>query len=164
MNDIEQEPPDSEQPEELAEPVSAENAVDAGKPQSVARSAGIVSIAVMFSRVLGLVREQVFAHYFGAGFLNDAFQFAFRIPNVLRDLFAEGALSVAFVKVFTDYLIKKSEAEAWRLASLAFNALAVVLSVITLIGILFAGMFVDLIARGFSPEKAALATWLTQIM
>jgi len=66
MNDIEQEPPASEQPEELAEPVSSENAVDAGKPQSVARSAGIVSIAVMFSRVLGLVREQVFAHYFSS--------------------------------------------------------------------------------------------------
>jgi len=101
---------------------------------------------------------------FGAGFLNDAFQFAFRIPNVLRDLFAEGALSVAFVKVFTDYLVNKNEKEAWRLASLAFNALAVVLSAITLLGILFAGRLVDLIARGFSPEKAALATWLTQIM
>ena len=164
MNDIEQEPPDSEQPEELAEPVSAENAVDSAKPQSVARSAGIVSIAVMFSRVLGLVREQVFAHYFGAGFLNDAFQLAFRIPNVLRDLFAEGALSAAFVKVFTDYQITKSEQEAWRLASLVMNALAVVLSVITIIGILFSRQFVNLIADGFSPEKAALATTLTQIM
>src|SRR6186713_3685835 len=146
MNDIEQEPPSSEQPEQLAEPVSAENAVDAGKPQSVARSAGIVSIAVMFSRVLGLVREQVFAHYFGAGFLNDAFQLAFRIPNVLRDLFAEGALSAAFVKVFTDYQINKSEKEAWHLAGLVINALAVVMSIICIVGIIFSRQFIDLIA------------------
>lgn len=132
--------------------------------KSVARSAGIVSIAVMFSRIMGLVREQVFAYYFGAGFLNDAYQVAFRIPNVLRDLFAEGALSAAFVKVFTDYQINKTEKEAWRLAALVMNALAVVLSVITIIGIIFSDKFVNLIADGFTPEKAALATTLTQIM
>lgn len=134
------------------------------KQKSVARSAGIVSIAVMFSRIMGLVREQVFAYYFGAGFLNDAYQVAFRIPNVLRDLFAEGALSAAFVKVFTDYQINKTEKEAWRLAALVMNALAVVLSVITIIGIIFSDKFVNLIADGFTPEKAALATTLTQIM
>jgi putative peptidoglycan lipid II flippase len=132
--------------------------------ESVARSAGIISIAVMFSRVLGLVREQVFAYYFGAGFLNDAFQIGFRIPNTLRDLFAEGALSVAFVKTFSDYIEKKSEREAWRLASLVLNALAIVLSGITLLGIIFAPQIVSLIAKGFSPEKAALATTLTRIM
>ena len=134
------------------------------KPRSIARSAGIVSIAVMFSRVLGLAREMVFAKYFGAGFLYDAFLVGFRIPNILRDLFAEGALSAAFVKVFTDYQLKKSEAEAWQLASLIFNALAIVLSVITIVGILVAPYLVPLLARGFSPEKAALAVTLTQIM
>src|SRR6185503_12279836 len=131
---------------------------------SVARSAGIVSIAVMFSRVLGLIREMVFARYFGVGFIYDAYQVAFRIPNVLRDLFAEGALSAAFVKVFTDYQINKSEKEAWHLAGLVINALAVVMSVICIIGVLFSRQFVDLIADGFSPEKAALATTMTQIM
>ena len=169
MNEIEKEPAESEQPEELTDPTAAEEPnpsekTEEAKPQSVARSAGIVSVAVMFSRVLGLVRETIFAHYFGAGFLNDAFQFAFRIPNVLRDLFAEGALSAAFVKVFTDYQIAKSEAEAWRLASLVLNALAVVLSIITVIGILFSGTFVRIIGAGFGPEQAALATLLTQIM
>jgi len=169
MNDIEQYQPVSESPEQFAEPQSDELDGSGRKPigtkqTSVARSAGIVSIAVMFSRVLGLVREQVFAYYFGAGFLNDAFQFAFRIPNVLRDLFAEGALSAAFVKVFTDYQINKSEKEAWRLASLVLNALAVVLSVITILGIIFSRQFVNLIGYGFSPEKAALATTMTQIM
>ncbi|HMJ08467.1 MAG TPA: murein biosynthesis integral membrane protein MurJ, partial [Pyrinomonadaceae bacterium] len=165
MSLIKDELPESETPEELGEPDSSAAADTSGTTQkSVARSAGVVSIAVMFSRVLGLVREQVFAYYFGAGFLNDAFQLAFRIPNVLRDLFAEGALSAAFVKVFTDYQINKSEKEAWRLASLVLNALAVVLSLITIIGVIFSRQFVDLIADGFSPEKAALATTLTQIM
>ncbi|MDQ3684476.1 MAG: murein biosynthesis integral membrane protein MurJ [Acidobacteriota bacterium] len=133
---------------------------------SVARSAGIVSLAVMGSRVLGLVREQVFAAYFGAGFLNDAFQVGFRIPNTLRDLFAEGALSAAFVKTFTDYLEDKEKGEeaAWRLASMVMNALAVVLSIITILGIIFSPQIVALIARDFSPEKAQLATTLTRIM
>jgi putative peptidoglycan lipid II flippase len=148
-------------PEELTEPDSTPPAT---KQTSVARSAGIVSIAVMFSRVFGLVREMVFARYFGAGFLYDAYVVAFRIPNVLRDLFAEGALSAAFVKVFTDYQINKCEKEAWRLAGLVLNALAFVMSVIVIVGILFSSQFVDLVADGFSPEKAALATTLTQIM
>ena len=72
---------------------------DTGK---IARSAGTVSIAVMCSRVLGLVREQAFAVLFGAGYAYDAFVVAFRIPNLLRDLFGEGALSSAFVAVFSD--------------------------------------------------------------
>ena len=160
MNDPEELSPAAQSPEQLAEPEAPEPT----RQKSVARSAGIVSIAVMFSRVLGLVREQVFAYYFGAGFLNDAFQLAFRIPNVLRDLFAEGALSAAFVKVFTDYQVTKGEQQAWRLASLVMNALAIVLSVITLLGIFLSGYFVRLIADGFSPEKMALATLLTQIM
>ena len=169
MNDLKDLTPSAIYPEDLAEPDSADT-VEAIKPssstkqQSVARSAGIVSVAVMFSRVLGLVREMVFARYFGAGFLYDAYVVAFRLPNVLRDLFAEGALSAAFVKVFTDYQINKSEKEAWHLASLVFNALAVVMSVICIIGIIFSRQFIDLIADGFSPEKAALATTLTQIM
>ncbi|MFN0279460.1 MAG: murein biosynthesis integral membrane protein MurJ [Pyrinomonadaceae bacterium] len=136
----------------------------ATKQTSVARSAGVVSIAVMFSRVLGLVRETIFARFFGAGFLYDAFVVAFKVPNILRDLFAEGALSAAFVKVFTDYQIRKNEIEAWRLAGLIFNVLAVVMSIITVIGILIVPYVIPLLARGFSPEKAALAVTLAQIM
>ncbi len=178
MSEIEKEPPESETPEGLADPSNAEDAIEppAGQPPakqaSVARSAGIVSIAVMFSRVLGLVRETLFAKYFGAGFLYDAFIVGFRIPNLLRDLFAEGALSAAFVKVFTDYQLKGGEKEAWRLASLVFNCLAVVLSVITVLGIFLSPLFVKIITYNylgdpnhFYPvEKAALATTLMQIM
>jgi putative peptidoglycan lipid II flippase len=175
MNEIEREPAESEQAEELAEPVDPAESVEAaaGKPhQSVARSAGIVSVAVMFSRVLGLIRETLFAKYFGAGFLYDAFIVGFRIPNLLRDLFAEGALSAAFVKVFTDYQIKNSEREAWRLASMIFNGLAVVLGAICIIGIFLSPVFVKLITYNYTgdpnhyypAEKAALATLLMQIM
>lgn len=165
QNESEIESPSAETPEELAEPtIEVEQHPANERRQSIARSAGIVSVAVMFSRIFGLVREMVFARYFGAGFLYDAYVVAFRIPNVLRDLFAEGALSAAFVKVFTDYQITKGEQEAWRLASLVFNALAVVMSLICIVGILLSRQFIDLIADGFSPEKAALATTLTQIM
>jgi len=176
MSEIEKELIEAEEPEELADPVDAEQAVEPlpiqPKQQSVARSAGIVSIAVMFSRVLGLVRETLFAKYFGAGFLYDAFIVGFRIPNLLRDLFAEGALSAAFVKVFTDYQIKNSEKEAWRLASLIFNGLAVVLSVICIAGIFLSPVFVKIITYNYlgdpnhyyPAEKAALATVLMQIM
>ncbi len=164
-------PPITESPEELAVTIETEELVEAEsktspttKQTSVAKSAGIVSIAVMFSRVLGLVREVIFANFFGASFLNDAFQAAFTIPNTLRDLFAEGALSAAFVKVFTDYQILKSEEEAWKLASLVLNALVVILSVITLLGIIFAPFIVSIVAKGFPPEKAALTVILTRIM
>lgn len=173
MSDLQNVEPTAEEPEELTGP-TAEEIVEAEPPgqQSVARSAGIVSIAVMFSRVLGLVRETIFARYFGAGFLYDAFIVGFRIPNLLRDLFAEGALSAAFVKVFTDYQLKNSEKEAWRLASLIFNGLAVVLSVICIAGILLSPLFVKLITYNYlgdpnhyyPAEKAALATTLMQIM
>src|SRR5438874_12501947 len=89
--------------------------------RSIARSAGIVSIAIMGSRVLGLVRELVFAAFFGAGFATDAFIIAFRVPNLLRDLFAEGALSAAFVTTFSHTLHQRGEREAWRLAYLVTN-------------------------------------------
>lgn len=175
MSEIKDNQPDTTEPESLTGP-TADEIVDADsaaeKRPSVARSAGIVSIAVMFSRVFGLVRETIFAKYFGAGFLYDAFIVGFRIPNLLRDLFAEGALSAAFVKVFTDYQLKNSEKEAWRLASLIFNGLAVVLSVICLAGILLSPLFVKLITYNYlgdpnhyyPAEKAALATTLMQIM
>lgn len=133
---------------------------------TIARSAGLVSVAVMCSRVLGLVREQVMAALFGAGKEYDAFVVAFRIPNLLRDLFAEGALSSAFVAVFTDYDSTKGEAETWRLANNVLAGIGVILSFITLLGMLFAGPLVGLIAPDFSlvADKAELTRLLTVIM
>ncbi|MBX3280721.1 MAG: murein biosynthesis integral membrane protein MurJ [Acidobacteria bacterium] len=141
-------------------------------PSRVARSAGIVSLAVMGSRILGLARELVFAAYFGAGFATDAFIIAFRVPNLLRDLFAEGALSAAFVTTFSKTLATKGEAAAWRLASLVNNGLIVVLLPVVVAGVVFAPQVVQLLidpARAaIDPARAAetfdLAVRMTRIM
>ncbi len=132
----------------------------------IAKSAGAVSTAVMCSRVLGLIREQVFAGLFGAGNAYDAFVVAFRIPNLLRDLFGEGALSAAFVTVFTEYDTKKGKEETWKLASNILIFLAIVLSLITLAGIYFSEPLVHFYSDGFEEVegKIALTATLTRIM
>jgi len=132
----------------------------------IARSAGAVSIAVMCSRVLGLIREQVFAGLFGAGFAIDAFVVAFRIPNLLRDLFAEGALSAAFVTVFTDYSTNRGAEATWRLAGNVLVFFTVLISLLTLTGIYWAEPIVNLLAPDFAlvPGKTELTVQLTRIM
>jgi putative peptidoglycan lipid II flippase len=139
-------------------------AADTGR---IARSAGTVSIAVMCSRVLGLAREQVFAVMFGAGFAYDAFVVAFRIPNLLRDLFGEGALSAAFVAVFSDYDANRGEKETWRLANNVLAFFAVLLSLVTLVGVFFAEPLVRLLVDAEFvqvPGKVELTRLLTVIM
>jgi len=133
---------------------------------SVTRSARTVSLAVLGSRVLGLVREQVLAALFGANREFDAFVTAFRIPNLLRDLFAEGALSAAFVTTLSQKLSKEGDKAAWRLANLVLNALILVLGVVTLAGVLLSPWLVRIIAPGFGliPGKTELTTILTRIM
>ncbi len=133
-------------------------------PQSIARSAGVVSLAVSISRVLGLVREQVIAGLFGADMRTDAFQTAFRAPNLLRDLFAEGALSTAFVTTFSKKIATAGDQSAWRLANKVATLTAVWMSGITLLGILFAPLVIGVMAPGFHPEKAELTILLTRIM
>ncbi len=133
---------------------------------NVAKSAKSVSIAVFLSRILGLIREQVLAILFGAGTQMDAFVVAFRIPNLLRDLFAEGALSSAFVTVFTEYDQKRSRAETQRLINNVFTAIFIILSLICILGIVFSNGLVKLMAPEFSeiPGKISLTVNLTQIM
>ncbi len=133
---------------------------------TIAKSAAVVGIAVMCSRVLGLVREQVFAGLFGAGYTYDAFVVAFRIPNLLRDLFGEGALSAAFVTVFSAYDTNRTQEETWRLASNVLTFILILLSIITLLAIFFAGPLVTLLAPDFSliAGKVILTKKLTQIM
>jgi putative peptidoglycan lipid II flippase len=118
----------------------------------------------MGSRFLGLVREQVFAAFFGSGFAMDAFRIAFRIPNLLRDLFAEGALSSAFVTTFSQTIAKRGEKEAWRLANLVSNGLILLLSVIVLLGIVFAPQLVDLfVDSGRDLQHSANAALTLQL-
>ncbi len=132
----------------------------------LARHAGLVSTATLLSRILGLVRDQLFALLFGATNVADAFVIAFRIPNLLRDLFAEGALSAAFIPTFTHALHNRSREEAFRLANRLMTTLAVLLVGIVLAGELLAPQLVALIAPGFDaiPGKSELTVSLTRVM
>ena len=134
--------------------------------QSVARSAGVSSIAVLASRITGLVREIALAHYFGATAAYDAYLLGFRIPNLTRDLFAEGALSSAFVPTFVDALQKQSKEEAVHLANLVATAIIIVVGLLCVVGMIFAPQMVDLLAPGFRQleGKHELAVRLTRIM
>lgn len=140
--------------------------VNAGRHESVVRSAGIVSIAVLMSRVTGLVRESVMARLFGAGLIYDAFMLGFRIPNLTRDLFAEGALSSAFVPTFTEYLSTRKKEEAVRLVNLVATAIIMVVGAFCTLGMIFAPALVHLLAPGYAevPGKFELAVRMTRIM
>ncbi|MBW1918114.1 MAG: murein biosynthesis integral membrane protein MurJ [Deltaproteobacteria bacterium] len=133
---------------------------------TIARSAGTVGVAVFSSRILGLIREQVFAGMFGAGYAIDAFVVAFRIPNLLRDLFAEGALSSAFVTVFTDYDQRQGAARTWRLANNVMTTIGLLVVVISILGIINSLSLVRLLAPDFGkvPGKLGLTALMTQIM
>src|SRR5256886_10676882 len=129
------------------------------------RATGVVGTAILCSRVLGLIREMVFAGLFGAGKYLDAFWRAFRLPNLLRDLFAEGALSTAFITTFSGKIATEGDESAWRLANKVATLTAVFMSVITLLGIVFAPQLVDLLTWWSWPaDKTELTIWLTRIM
>src|ERR1700733_765415 len=100
------------------------------------RAAGIVGLAVLCSRVLGLARDQIFAALFGGGRLMDAFTVAFRIPNLLRDLFAEGALSTSFITIFTKTIATDGDKAAWTLANKVATMTVIVLSSLVILGII----------------------------
>jgi len=129
-------------------------------------TAGLISLATMLSRVLGLIRETLFAALMGAGPLADAFNVAFRIPNLLRDLFAEGALSSAFVPAFKATLKKDGTAPAYRLGNVVAGNLLVITGVLVLAAALFAPQIVDAMAGDFhdTPGKHGLTVELTRVM
>jgi putative peptidoglycan lipid II flippase len=133
----------------------------------LARSAGVIGLATMTSRLLGLVREQVLAYYFGAGDAMDAFRVAFRVPNLLRDLFAEGAMSAAFVPTFTAQLTRHGRERAWALGNSVLNGLLLVTGVLVLAGYVFAPALVALIAAddyAAVPGKLALTVTLARVV
>lgn len=133
---------------------------------STAKSAGKIMAAIFGSRILGLVREVVLSSIFGASLQLDALKVAFRIPNLLRDLFAEGALSTAFVTVFSKKLQTEGKAPAFHLANLVLTTLAATLSLITLLGILLSPWIVSLLAHEFGDiqGKFELTVNLTRLM
>ena len=156
-------PPEAAPTEATEAPATgAERSGDGG--ERLASGARRVSALTMLSRLLGLVREQVFALTLGAGAASDAFLAAFRIPNLLRDLFAEGALSTAFVPTYVSTLRNESRAAAYALANRVMTTLTIYLGVVAGAAMLFPEPVVRLVAAGFSPEKAALCATLVRIM
>ncbi len=147
-------------------PTTTINLQQTRQSAQVARSAGVVSAAVGISRITGLAREMIMAHLFGAGFSFDAFLLAFRIPNLTRELFAEGALSSAFIPSFAATLQTDGLEQAVTIANLVSSATIVVVGLFCMLGMIFAPQLVYLLAPGFSKVsgKAELAIHLTRIM
>ncbi|KPK33436.1 MAG: hypothetical protein AMK70_09470, partial [Nitrospira bacterium SG8_35_1] len=132
----------------------------------VARAAGKISIATTCSRVLGFIRDILLARIFGATGLTDAFFVAYRIPNLLRELFAEGSVSAGYVPVFTEYLSKEGKEEAKKLAGVVLAFLLSVTLIICLAGILLAPIITRIVAPNFvnNPEQFSLTVKLLRIM
>src|SRR5437870_5223702 len=134
--------------------------------RSVVKAAGLIGVATFSSRILGFVRDMVLARVFGATPEADAFFVAYRVPNLLRELFAEGSMSSAFIPVFMEYQTLKSKRDAWELASAVFTTLLTIVTGITILGIIVASGIVWLLAPGFhgDPAKLGMAALLTRIM
>jgi putative peptidoglycan lipid II flippase len=132
----------------------------------IARAAGVLGAATILSRIMGMVRDMVQSRLFGAGYATDAFIAAFQIPNMLRRFFAEGALTSAFVPTFSEWYTRKGEDEARELANICFSLLTVVMSVVTLLGVVFSPFIVSLMFPGFraEPNKLEVTVFLNRLM
>jgi putative peptidoglycan lipid II flippase len=136
--------------------------------QTKGRGAGgyafLVAAGILLSRIAGLVRERVFSHYFGLTDTGDAYKAAFKIPNILQNLFGEGVLSASFIPVYARLLAEGDEREANRVAGAIFSFLALAVSLLVLIGVLATPWMVDAIAPGFSGDKRELLVRLVRIV
>ncbi len=133
-------------------------------PQSTKRFAFLVGAGIFLSRVAGLIRDRVFAHYFGNSDAADVFKAAFRIPNFLQNLFGEGVLSASFIPVYASLLAQKDEKEARKTAGAVAALLALSTSLLVLLGVLAAPWLIDAIAPGFHGEKRELTILLVRIL
>ena len=154
---------------EMLEPAAAAtvDAPELPKKQThpgTGRSAFFVGAGILISRIVGLIRQRIFAHYFGTSAAGDAFSAAFRIPNFLQNIFGEGALSASFIPVYAKLLAGDDEAEASRVANAVLSLLALVTSVIVVAGVLTTPYLIDLIAPGFEGETRALTIRLVKIL
>lgn len=134
--------------------------------RGIARSAAVISLAALASRILGFTRDMVIARMFGIYVYAQAFVIAFKIPNLFRDVLAEGASNAAVVPVLCEYAGKRSREEFWELANVVLNLLLIILSALTLAGVIFAPVIVHIAAPGFaaSPEKLEATIRLTRII
>ncbi|MGH9416998.1 MAG: murein biosynthesis integral membrane protein MurJ [Terriglobales bacterium] len=129
-----------------------------------ARSAALVSAGILFSRLTGLLRTAIFAHFFGSTDAADAFTATLRIPNILQNLFGEGALSASFIPVYASLLARGEEEESERTAGAVLAVLALVTAILVLVGVVLAPLWVELIAPGFHGPKRALTIELARIL
>jgi len=134
------------------------------KEPSTGRSAFLVGAGILISRIVGLIRQRIFAHYFGSSAEGDAFSAAFRIPNFLQNVFGEGALSASFIPVYAKLLAQNDEKEAARVANAIFSILALVTSVVVLVGVFTTPYIVTIIAAGFEEERRELTVTLVRIL
>lgn len=132
--------------------------------KKLAKNISVMSIAILLSRILGLVRDQVMAYFFGTSLLNDAFNVGNNIPNLLRRLFGEGALSTAFVPIYNEIGIKKGKAGQIDFAINMLSILTLLLSLLTLAGMLFAPLIVRALYPGLNPATTVMAIKLTRII
>jgi putative peptidoglycan lipid II flippase len=128
------------------------------------RHALLVAAGIFLSRIAGLIRDRIFAHYFGNSDAADAFKAAFRIPNFLQNLFGEGVLSASFIPVYAGLLARKEESEARRVAGAVASLLALTTSLLVLVGVLATPWLIDAIAPGFHGEKRQLTIQLVRIL
>src|SRR5262245_22425022 len=122
----------------------------AGRSENSARNSFFVAFGILCSRVAGLIRQRVFSHYFGLTSVADAFMAAFRIPNFLNNLFGEGALSASFIPVYASLVARGEREEGDRVAGAVLSVLALVVSVIVLIGVIATPVLIGAIAPGFT--------------
>lgn len=143
----------------------SERAPAGAQARGLLRSGSIVSLMTLLSRILGFVRDQVVAIFFGAGLLTDVFLVAWKIPNFLRKLFAEGAFAQGFIPVFTEYKETRDQEQLKILAANVSGALLVILLLVTTLGVMLAPMLVFLFAPGFndSAEQFELASHMLRI-
>jgi len=130
---------------------------------SIGQSAFLVAAAIFLSRIFGLVRERVFAHYFGISGVADAFRAALRIPNALQNLFGEGVLSASFIPVYARLVAQGEKEESGRVAGAVFSLLALATSLLVLAGVLATPWLIDVIAPGFHGETRQLTIRLVRI-
>lgn len=133
-------------------------------PSSSKRFAFLVAAGIFLSRVAGLIRDRVFAHYFGNSAAADVFKAAFRIPNFLQNLFGEGVLSASFIPVYANLLAREDKEEARKTAGAVAALLTLSTSVLVLLGVLAAPWLIDAIAPGFHGEKRELTVLLVRIL
>ena len=134
------------------------------RPAMMSRHASLVATGILLSRIAGLIRDRVFAHYFGISEAADVFRAAFRIPNFLQNLFGEGVLSASFIPVYAGLLARGDREKADRVASAIFSLLALLMACLVLIGVLITPVLIEVIAPGFTGEKRLWTITLVRIL